>query len=267
MASGNLDAAAHAVDRSQQVQDFVMHHVRDIAGHWPVGGFHLPLPAGLTLHMVLAPLVAVLLVLLFVFKVKKGGGAQRGLGNLLESMVVFVRDEISVAYLGQEDGRKMAPLFLNFFFFILSFNLIGLIPGFSAVTGNFSATLALAAVSLLFMTVGAILKNGPSGFFHAFVPHGLPIPILLLVVPLEVIGVFIKSFVLALRLFANMMAGHTALFSILGLAVGVSMWMAPVSLGLGLFVFMLELLVAFLQAYIFTMLSAMFIGQIYHPEH
>ena len=267
MASGNPATAAEAVDKAQQVQDFISHHVRDIAGHWPVGGFQIPLPEGITLHMVLTPLVALLLVFLFILRFKKGGGAPSGLTNALEAMVVFVRDEICVAYLGAEDGRKLAPLFLNYFFFVLAFNLIGLVPGFSAVTGNFSATLALGCVSLLFMTLGAILKNGPGGFFHAFVPHGLPFPILLIVVPLEIMGVFIKSFVLALRLFANMMAGHTALFSILGLAVGVSVWMAPVSLGLGLFVFMLEILVAFLQAYIFTMLSAMFIGQIYHPEH
>jgi F-type H+-transporting ATPase subunit a len=158
-------------------------------------------------------------------------------------------------------------MFLNFFFFILAFNLCGLIPIFPSVTGNFSATAALAVVTFLFMTLGAMVKNGPVGFFQAFVPHGLPTPILFLVVPLEILGVFIKAFVLALRLFANLLAGHIALFSILGLAVSVSLFMAPVSLGLGLFVFLLEILIAFLQAYIFTMLSAMFIGQIYHPEH
>jgi F-type H+-transporting ATPase subunit a len=249
------------------VQDFVAHHVRDIADHWPIGGFHLPLPPGVSLHMVITPLVALLLLALFLKVYRKGAGAPRGVTNALESMVVFVRDEICVAYLGPEDGRKMAPLFLNFFFFILGFNLLGLIPGFSTVTGNLSATLALAAITLIFMTVGAIAKNGVGGFFSAFVPHGLPLPILFFVTPLEFAGVFIKSFVLALRLFANMMAGHTALFSILGLAVGVSVWMTPISLGLGIFVFFLEILVSFLQAYIFTMLSAMFIGQVYHPEH
>ena len=266
MATGPT-TAAEAVDRAQQVQDFVSHHVQDVAGHWPVGGLHFALPEGLTLHMVLAPLVALLLLFIFLVKYKKGSGAPSGFTNLLETLVVFVRDEICVAYLGAEDGRKLAPLFLNYFFFVLAFNLIGLVPGFSAVTGNFSVTLALGCVSLLFMTVGAILKNGPGGFFHAFVPHGVPLPILFIIVPLEIAGVFIKSFVLALRLFANMLAGHTALFSILGLSVGLSIWMAPVSLFLGLFVLFLELLVAFLQAYIFTMLSAMFIGQVYHPEH
>jgi F-type H+-transporting ATPase subunit a len=266
MAIETSDAAALAAEKSRQVQDYILHHVGNM-DYWAIGGIHIPLPFGLTLHMAMTLVVALLLLFVFVIRYRKGPGAPSGLTNALESMVLFVRDEIAVPYLGPEDGRRMCWMFLNFFFFILAFNLAGLIPIFPSVTGNLSATAALAVVTFLFMTLGAIVKNGPAGFFQAFVPHGLPPAILLLVVPLEILGVFIKSFVLALRLFANLLAGHIALFSILGLAVGVSVWMAPVSLGLGLFVFMLEILVAFLQAYIFTMLSAMFIGQIYHPEH
>jgi F-type H+-transporting ATPase subunit a len=262
----SLHRNSSAAEMARRVQDYIMHHVADM-DYWAIGGIKIPLPFGLSLHMAMTLAVAIFLLFLFVLRYRKGPGAPRGLTNALESMILFVRDEIAVPYLGPEDGRRMCWMFLNFFFFILAFNLCGLIPIFPSVTGNFSATAALAVVTFLFMTLGAMVKNGPVGFFQAFVPHGLPTPILFLVVPLEILGVFIKAFVLALRLFANLLAGHIALFSILGLAVSVSLFMAPVSLGLGLFVFLLEILIAFLQAYIFTMLSAMFIGQIYHPEH
>ena len=250
----------------QKVQEFVMHHVQDSADYWPIGGYKIPLPGWITLHGVMAILATLILSYLFIYKYKKGVHAPKGLTNMLETMVLFVRDEISIAYLGKEDGRKLAPLFLSFFFFILTLNLMGLVPVFASATGNLSVTLALASVTFGFLTIGGMLKNGPIGYFKAFVPHGVPVPVLLIIVPLEIMGIAIKGGVLALRLFANLLAGHIVLFTLLGLIVTYGMG-ASLAIGLGLFVFFLEILVAFLQAYIFTMLSAMFIGQIYHPEH
>ena len=259
------ETAAVAADRGAQVQEFVMHHVQDAPG-WHIGGYTIPLPEFMTQHGLMAVIAAVILVTLFGVLYRKSGGAPKGVNSLLEPLVLFVRDEIIYPYLGEEDGRKMAPLFLTIFFMILTMNLMGLIPVFSTATDNLNTTMALASVVFFLMTVGAIIKNGPVGFFHAFVPSGVPLPILFLLVPLEIMGVVIKGGVLGLRLFANMLAGHIALFSILGLILNYGAPGLPAA-GLGLFVFFLELLVAFLQAYIFTMLSSMFVSQIYHPEH
>ena len=260
------ETAAIAVDRGSVVQEFVMEHVQDAAGVWHVGGYSIPLPWGLSQHGLMALFAALFLVLLFVVLYRKSGAAPGGLTNLLEPVVLFVRDEVVYPYFGKEEGRRLAPLFLTLFFMILTMNLMGLVPVFATATGNITATMALASVIFFLMTVGAILKNGPAGFFHAFVPSGVPLPILFLLVPLEMIGVIIKGGVLGLRLFANMLAGHIALFSILGLILTFKAPGLP-AFFLGLFVFFLELLVCFLQAYIFTMLSAMFVSQIHHPEH
>ncbi|MFO1490099.1 MAG: F0F1 ATP synthase subunit A [Kiritimatiellia bacterium] len=259
------DTAAIAMDKGALVQEFVMEHVQD-APAWHIGGYGIPLPSFMSQHGLMAVIAALILVFLFVVAYRKSGAAPRGLTNLLEPVILFVRDEIVYPYFGREEGRKLTPLFLSIFFMILTMNLMGLFPVFATATGNFSATMAMASVVFFFMTVVAIFKNGPSGFFHAFVPSGVPLPILLLLVPLEMIGVIIKGGVLGLRLFANMLAGHIALFSILGLILTFGAAGIPAVL-LGLFVFFLELLVCFLQAYIFTMLSAMFVSQIHHPEH
>ncbi len=234
--------------------------------YWHIGGYHVTLPPFMTQHGLMAVFAALILVGLFVFLYRKSDRAPSGLTNLLEALVLFVRDEIIYLALGRDEGRKYAPLFLTVFFMILTLNLLGLVPGFASATGNFSVTIALAAVIFFMMTVGAIIKNGPAGFFHAFIPSGVPTPVLFLIVPLEMLGVVIKGGVLGLRLFGNILAGHIALFSILGLIVSFGAPGLPALL-LGLFVFFLEVLVAFLQAYVFTMLSAMFVAQIHHPEH
>jgi len=189
-----------------------------------------------------------------------------GLTNLLEVFVLFIRDQISIACLGEKDGRKMAPLFCGFFFFILGLNLMGLIPIFRAATGNVNVTAALALITLTFMIGGSIYKNGVVGFIKVFIPHGVPWPILFLLTPIEFIGMFIKAFALTIRLFANMLAGHIVIYALLGLIVIFGLPALP-AMGLAMGVYFLELFIAFLQAYIFTLLSAMFIGQTVNPEH
>lgn len=248
------------------VQEIVLHHVQDNPHAWHIGGLEVPIPFGLSLHMLMVLFTLALLGWLFLFLYRKDDKVPSGITNFLEIFVIFIRDEICIAYLGEEDGRRMTPTFLTVFFFILIMNLMGLVPGFATATSNLSITLALATVVFVMMTAGAIHKNGFSGFFNAFVPHGVPLPVLIIIVPLELAGVLIKAGVLALRLMANMLAGHIALFSVLGLILIYGAAGTPAGL-MGLFVFFLEIFVAFLQTYIFTMLSAMFIGQIYHPEH
>jgi F-type H+-transporting ATPase subunit a len=164
------------------------------------------------------------------------------------------------------DTRKMTPLFCTFFFFILTLNLMGIIPIFATATANVNVTAALAMITFCFMFFGAIYRNGFKGFIKSFMPSGIPWPILILLTPLEFLGVFIRTFALTVRLFANMLAGHMVILALLGL-VGVLGFVALPTVLLAIFISLLEIFVAFLQAYIFTLLSSIFIGQAYHPEH
>lgn len=255
--------------RQEAVQSYIQHHVSD-GSYWQPLPFlpkvSLPESVSFSLHALMLVLAGLLLVFLFVKKYRKGPQAPTGLTNFLELFVVFIRDEISIANLGREDGRRMAPLFLSFFTFVVVLNLMGLVPLFATATGNVNVTGALAAITLGFMIFGGIIKNGPVGFIKAFIPHGIPWPVLIIVTPLEIVGMFIKAFALMIRLFANMLAGHIVIFSLLGLIVTFGYFALP-ALGLALGIYLMEIFIAFLQAYIFTLLSAMFIGQIYHPAH
>lgn len=243
-----------------------MHHVAN-SDEWALPfGIHLALPHFLSVHGLMVVLCAFFLILLFGVLYKKNVTVPTGMTNALESFVVFIRDQVAVPSLGEEDGRKMTPMLCTFFFFILGLNLMGLIPLFSTATANISVTAALALITLSFMIFGAIYKNGLIGFIKTFIPHGIPWPVLIILTPIEFAGMFIKAFALTIRLFANMLAGHIVIFSLLGLVVTFGAAATP-AVGLALGIYFLELFVAFLQAYIFTLLSAMFIGQMYHPAH
>ncbi|MDA0989568.1 MAG: F0F1 ATP synthase subunit A [Verrucomicrobia bacterium] len=252
---------------SQAVQNYVSHHTMDNPNVWHLPFFHIDLPAPLSLHAVMLILAAVFLCLLFVRLYRKRDEVPSGLTNCLEVLVLFVRDEIAIANMGEKDGRQFAPFFCSLFFFILCLNLMGMIPLFSTATANLSVTLALAVVTFAFMVIGGIVRNGPIGFLKSFMPSGVPWPILIILFPIEVIGMFIKPFALMIRLFANMLAGHIVLFSIIGLAVTFGIGSAAPAILMASGIFMLEVFVAFLQAFIFTLLSAMFIGSFLHPEH
>lgn len=253
------------MDRGAAVMDYVMSHVMD-AKYWALPFVKIYLPDWITLHGVMLILGAVILITTFALVFRKPQPVPSGFANLLELLVKFVRDQISIANLGEEDGRKMAPLFCTFFFFVLTLNLMGLVPLFSTATGNVSVTGGLALVTLAVMIGGAIYKNGVGGFVSAFVPHGVPWPILIVLIPIEFLGMFIKAFALTIRLFANMFAGHVVIFSLLGLVVIYGAAAIP-AIGLALAIYVLEILVCFLQAYVFTLLSAMFIAQVHHPAH
>ena len=258
--------AGSAEDRSAAVQSFIMHHMVD--GHewtvWP--GLHVPLPPFLTLHGAMAILAARVLLLLFGVLYRRQDAVPSGLTNALELFVEFIRDKICIPYLGEDDGRRMTPVFCSFFFFILTMNMLGLVPCFASATANVSVTGALACVSFGFMVFGAMYRHGVAGFFKGFIPEGVPWPILIILLPVELIGVFIKSFALCIRLFANMLAGHIVIFSLLGLVLMFG-WVALPSVAMALGIYLMEVFIAFLQAFIFTLLSAVFIGQRYHPAH
>lgn len=247
------------------LNNYIMHHVLN-SNEWHLPFLPpIPLPI-ITLHGLMVIIWSVVMLFLFGVVYKKNARVPTGITNALEAIIIFIRDEISIAFLGQEDGRRMAPLFCTFFFFILGLNLMGLIPIFSTATSNINVTGALALVTFVFMVFGAIYKNGLVGFFKAFVPPGVPKPILILLVPIELVGVFIKTGALMVRLFANMLAGHIVILAMLGLVVMLGLAALP-AVVLAIMVYMLEVLVVFLQAFVFTLLSAIFIGQMYHPQH
>lgn len=228
-----------------------------------------PLDFSITKNVFSLLLSAVILLLMFGRSAGayKKGAMPKGVGRFLEPLIIFVRDDIARPNIGEERYKKFLPYLLTLFFFIWVNNLIGLIPIFpfsSNLTGNIAVTMSLATITLVVTNVSA---NG--GYWkHIFMP---PVPMWLwpILVPVEIIGVLSKPFALMIRLFANITAGHIIILSLTsliflfdnGLAV------APVSVIFVLFMNFIELLVAALQAYIFTLLTALFIGLASPEEH
>ena len=261
-------AAAGGHGEAHGPAEILMHHVLDQP--------FLGLPYPLTKHLVFF-LIAALLVILFAQLARrkyKAGGIPTGIAAGVELLVVFIRDELAEKNIGHHDGRKFTPLLCSFFFFILVAALLGLMPLSATSTGNLAVTLALATVSFGAQQWAGISKYGIGGHFHNMVPPGLPAWLLPIMIPVEILGMFSKPFALMIRLFANMLAGHmviTTLLLLIPLMAQVSTFMGvammPVSIGLSLFIMLLEVLVAFIQAYIFTLLSSIFIGMYAHPAH
>lgn len=204
-------------------------------------------------------------------KYKKNGAlkAPSGLQNFVEMCIVFVRDEVAKPNIGPK-YMKFMPLLLTFFFFIWINNLLGLLPGAANFTGNIAVTAALALVTLIVMAFSA----NKHFWSHLFNPPGVPMGINVLLTIIEIISFFIKPIALMIRLFANILAGHIIILSIIsmififGLMNEAAGWgFAPVSLAFTLFMYALELLVAAIQAFIFTNLTAVFIGQSVEEGH
>ncbi|HVZ39621.1 MAG TPA: F0F1 ATP synthase subunit A [Candidatus Kapabacteria bacterium] len=188
---------------------------------------------------------------------KNGVRPMRGIFNALEALVVYVRDEIVVPNAG-ESGMALLPVFLTFFFFILTANLIGALPGGHAATSSINVTAGLAAIAFVVIQGAAIRKHGLVNWLK-HLTGGVHWSMWPIMIPVEIMGLFTKPFALCVRLFANMTAGHVMLLSLIGL-VFVTAGFIPVTIAFSLFVNCLELLVIFLQAYIFTMLTAVFTG-------
>jgi F-type H+-transporting ATPase subunit a len=267
------------------VADVLMHHVVDQPlGHLVVGGIDL----GPTKHLLFFAIAAGLVIGIVQISLRGygEGGVPSGVGAAVEALVVFVRDEIAEKNIGH-DGKKFTPLLLSFFFFILVAALLGLVPfpGYDPATGhwsisgttstgNLAVTLGLAFISFLAQQWAGISKYGVVHHFASLVPPGMPGWLLPIMIPVEILSMFTKPFALMIRLFANMLAGHmviTTLLLLIPLMATINTWfgvgMIPISLGLSLFIMFLELLVAFIQAFIFTLLSAIFIGMYAHPSH
>jgi F-type H+-transporting ATPase subunit a len=203
----------------------------------------------------------------------KGAGvtsAPKGKQNVIEILVTFIRDQVAKPNLGHKTNKYL-PFLLTVFFFIFINNIFGLIPGSANVTGNIAFTAVLGIITFL------VILFSTNGHFwgHIFNPPGVPFGVKFILVPVEFLGIFIKPFALIIRLFANMVAGHIIILCLISMififaekiATGAGWGMSPVSLAFTIFIYFIELLVAFLQAFIFTMLSAVFIGQAFEGEH
>lgn len=214
--------------------------------------------------------VALLLILFISIanKYKKNpNSAPKGIQSALEPFILFVRDDIAIPNIGEKKYKKFMPFLLTLFFFIWINNLLGLLPGAANVTGNISVTLALSAMILII-----ILFNANKHYWqHIFNMPGVPwwLKTVLPIIPIvEFIGIFTKPFSLMIRLFANITAGHIIILSLFSLIfLFESFAVGPLSVGFALFMNLLELLIALLQAFIFTLLSAMYIGGAVEEGH
>jgi F-type H+-transporting ATPase subunit a len=264
----------------------LMAHVQDAeAFHFPGGlEWHIPQPFlafgfHITKFMVLEVVAAVLMIAIFVplgRRIASGRPPRGRLWNLFEMLLMFVRDEIARPAIGRHDSDRFLPFLWTMFFFILFLNLLGLVPWAGSPTAALGVTGAVALMTF-FVVVGAgIAKFGPIGFWLGQVPHmDVPWFMAIFIKPMiffiEAMGLCVKHFILAMRLFANIFAGHLVLVVIIGfIAETVHSWLfygvMPASVFGAVAISLLELLVALLQAYVFAFLSAIFIGMAVHQH-
>jgi F-type H+-transporting ATPase subunit a len=282
--------------QEQDIGAMIFHHTGDskvvefpfglgewhLPGPWLIPGTHIDVSP--TKHVVFMLLAAFLVFVTLwyggrqVAKRHREGRAPKGLGAAVEALVLFVRNDIAVANIGH-GGEKFSPYILTLFFFILYCNLLGLLPWGAAATGNLAVTAGLALTAFLTIEISGFIALGPKGYLKTIVmvPPGMTgfgaVIMAGIMTPVELVGKIVKPFALTLRLFANMTAGHFVILVLLGLIFVFGAAPPPVRYGvaigavaLTLFMMMLELLVAFLQAYIFALLTSVFIGLMRH-EH
>jgi F-type H+-transporting ATPase subunit a len=235
-----------------------------------------PLDLSITKSVVMMLITSLLLLWIFGGLAKsyaKSGGVPQGIGRFFEPIVLYIRDDIAIANIGEKKYKRYMPFLLTTFFFIWFLNMFGLTPLGVNVTGNIAVTSALA-VLVFFITNFTGTKDY---WKHIFDPLGDGMPwfgkiiIYIILVPIEILGIFIKPFALLIRLYANMTAGHVVMMSLIGLIFIFKSWVGgSLSLGLSFAISVIEVLVALLQAYIFTMLAALYFGfasEEHHHDH
>lgn len=274
--------------QSPDIGGMILHHTADsytVELPFGLGEWHLPqnwhlfgINVSPTKHVVFMGLAALIVFVLIwyggrqVAKRHATGQGPRGFGAAIEALVLFVRNDVAIANIGH-GGERFAPLILTLFFFILVCNLLGLLPWGATATGNIAVTAGLALVSFLVIEGSGFVALGPKGYLKTIVmvPPGMKgigaVLMALIMTPVELIGKIVKPFALTLRLFANMTAGHFVILALMGLIFVFGNWfVAGGTVLFVLFMMCLELLVAFLQAYIFALLTSVFIGLMQH-EH
>jgi len=277
------------------ITSMILHHLADSKElELPFGVIHLPqfppihlgpvtLDLSLTKHVVFMMLAAVLVAVLLILSARGAkreqdagaGRGPRGAANVVEAFVLYLRDEVALKNIGH-GGERFVPYIVTVFFFILFCNLFGLLPWGASPTGNISVTAVLAILTFIIVETAGMRELGAKGYLKTifFMPAGVPTvmkPLMYVIMtPVEFLSKLTKPFALAIRLYANMTAGHAVVLSLTGLAVMAAfasrVFIAPAPVVMAVAIMLLEIFVGFLQAYIFAMLSSVFIGLIRHAH-
>lgn len=233
--------------------------------HHPINA--KPIDLSITKNVFVMLVVSLLIFLLFRSLAKsyaKNGGVAAGAGRFFEPIVLYIRDEIAIPNIGEKHYKKYMSHLLTVFFFIWFLNIFGLTPLGINVTGNIAITACLAVVTYIITTLTA----NKNYWGHIFWMPGVPVPMKIILAPIELLGTIIKPFSLMIRLYANIVAGHIVLMSLIGLMFLFKSWLgSSLSFGLSFAISLIEILVALLQAYIFTMLSALYFGSAVEEHH
>ena len=270
----------------------ILHHVADSKS---VDFYGLSISKHVIMLLISA-FVTLIISIIATQKYKKNIHAKpKGISQLFEIVMDFINKEIVIPNIGKNYTKTWTPVAMTFFVFILTCNLLGLIPFFefikigggggSTATGNFGVTLGLATITFFAIIIAGIKKHGFWGHWKNMVPSGVPAPVLIILIPIEIIGMFVKPFALIMRLGANMTAGHIGMVAIFALPIilgnGVNVYFGSadtLSYSIGFFagfiavllntaIYGLEIIVSLVQAYVFTLLSCVFIGMAIHADH
>jgi len=259
----NLHDKIYQINEGATVVDFD-------AEHHPTNA-EKPLDFSITKNVFSMFLSVTLLLIIFLFSArsykKSDNNMPSGIGRFMEPIIVFIRDEVAIPNIGEKKHHKYMPFLLTLFFFIWINNVMGLIPFFpfsSNLSGNIAFTLTLAVITFVIM----IFSSKKYYWKHMLWMPGLPVPMKLFLAPIEIIGMFVKPIALMIRLFANITAGHVIVLSLISLIfIFESYFVAPISVLFTIFISVIEVLVVAIQAYIFTMLSALYFGQALDEGH
>ena len=278
--------------------DLIRHHVTNApisedSIFYPISNFLNSMSIPFNKHVLMLWIAAVVTLIVSLWatrRYRKDKTAQpSGISHIYEMLLEFIKQDIILPNIGEKYANRWTPLAATFFIFILMCNFIGLIPFFEKVgggggataTGNFGVTLGLATITFFAIIIAGTLKHGFIGHWKNMIPHGVPKPVLIILIPIEIIGMFVKPMALTLRLGANMTAGHIGMLAIFGLPYLIgspaipsegllpqpSWGFAIIAVGLNVGIFFLEIIVSLVQAYVFTLLSSVFIGMAIHAEH
>ena len=263
----------------ESLGNIILHHVTNDLSHKFLDLHLFGYDISITKHVIMLWVAATVTVSLAIYgtrRYRQSENAQpKGLSHLYEILINFIRDDIVIPNIGAHHGKMWTPLITTYFIFILICNFLGMIPffdlipgGSSTVTGNFNTTAGLASITFFAIIIAGTMKHGFLGYWKNMIPGGVPAPVLLILIPIEILGMFVRPFALTMRLGANMTAGHIGMLAIFALPIILSA--APVGIAsilLNTGIYFLEMIVSFVQAYVFTLLSAVFIGMAIHAEH
>ena len=267
----------------------IFHHVTNNMSDTLSDLSFLGINLSITKHVLMLWIVAISCVVLAVYATRKyrvnKEARPEGISHLFEILIEFIKSDIVIPNIGEKGYKTWTPLIATFFLFILVGNYLGLIPffekipgvaGSASITGNIGVTLALSTITFFSIIIAGTLKHGFLGHWKNMIPSDVPAPVLIILIPIEIMGMIIKPLALTLRLGANMTAGHIGLVAIFGIPmilyqsyesalIGFSVGIVSVILNIA--IYFLEILVCLVQAYVFSLLSAVFIGMAIHPQH